>query len=366
MGIPEIIGLCGVQTIGLVLILSHKKFRTPQNFVLNMILLSMLIYFVFYYTYYSYTDYQYLIRYFICFAFISPPLIYFYCLTAMSGKFPNLKAVLPHLIIPLGLLVVSQLTFKNTNEILFSKTFLIILAAHALAHVIYPSLVLRKLVLIYQLKGNKCYTVLKYNKDKTIMIRLFVIMMLIHSVLLITRTILLCITKEYYDILEYINILFLLILSYVIAYHVITRPTAIHNKKKKQSIINFKQYSKSGLSEENARRIALQINKYFQEEKVYLNPSISLKLVSKQLKIPPHHISETLNGLLGQSFNDFTNNYRIEEFKLLVNDKKHKNYSILALAFEVGFKSKATFNISFKKFTKQTPSEYKASLRAKY
>nr|WP_320119591.1 AraC family transcriptional regulator [uncultured Marinifilum sp.] len=187
-------------------------------------------------------------------------------------------------------------------------------------------------------------------------------MMLIHSILLTTKTIIFGLTNTYYNSLEYINIFFLLILSYVIAYHVITRPTTIHKQKKKNAIVNFKQYSKSSLNEDDAKNIALKINKYFQNEKVYLNPNISLKIVSQTLNIPSHHISETLNGLLGQSFNDFTNNYRIEEFKLLLQDKKFKNFSILALAFEVGFKSKATFNNSFKKFTKQTPSEYKKSI----
>lgn len=280
----------------------------------------------------------------------------------MTRKLPKTKSLLPHLILPIGLLIFITIAYENANEIFLTKTFIIILAMHAIAHVIYPVLVIKKLGSFYQLEGKQILSVFKYNKEKTIMIRLFVIMMLIHSVLLITRTTLLCFTKGYYDSLEYLNIFFLLILSYLIAYHVITRPTIIHKQKKKHAIVNFKQYSKSTLNEEDAKGIALRINTYFQEEKVYLNSDISLKTISKTLSIPAHHISETLNGLLGQSFNDFTNNYRVEEFKLLVKDKKFQNYSILALAFEVGFKSKATFNAAFKKFTKQTPSEYKRSI----
>lgn len=362
MSISEIIGLCGIQTIGLILILSHKKFRTPTNFALNIILVSLLVYFMYYYVYYSNNNYHFLTPYFISFTFISPPIIYIYCLTVMTRKFPSLKTIIPHLILPFLVLCYISIYYGNTYEIFSQKSFIFILTIHTLAHIVYPIFVIKKLCSFYQLKGKQLLLVFKYNKDKTIMIRVFVIMMLIHSILLTTKTIIFGLTNTYYNSLEYINIFFLLILSYVIAYHVITRPTTIHKQKKKNAIVNFKQYSKSSLNEDDAKNIALKINKYFQNEKVYLNPNISLKIVSQTLNIPSHHISETLNGLLGQSFNDFTNNYRIEEFKLLLQDKKFKNFSILALAFEVGFKSKATFNNSFKKFTKQTPSEYKKSI----
>jgi len=38
-----------------------------------------------------------------------------------------------------------------------------------------------------------------------------------------------------------------------------------------------------------------------------------------------------------------------------------KNFSLLGIAFECGFNSKASFNRAFKKNTGLTPSEYKKS-----
>jgi AraC-like DNA-binding protein len=362
MELTEIILLCALQTLGLMVILLHKKFRTPANILLNVILFTMLIYYAFYYLSYSITDLKEYVPYFLCFAFVSPPAIYFYCHSIMTGELPKLKSVAVHMLLPLFLLICVSIFDFKADVILQKYIFIGMLLALGLLHILYPGLVVYKLSKLYHFEHFQIVGIFKYNKDKTVMIKLFVTMMLLHSALLVSKAIVFCVTKEYWNFLEVANIVFFLVLSYVIAYHVITNPNAIHRTKKKNTIVNFKQYSKSGLKEEEAKTIALRINKLFQEEKVYLETDILLSRISEKLNIPCHHITETLNGLLGQNFTDFVNNYRVEEFKLLLKDKKYKKFSILALAFEVGFKSKATFNSSFKKFTKQTPSEYIKSL----
>jgi AraC-like DNA-binding protein len=70
-----------------------------------------------------------------------------------------------------------------------------------------------------------------------------------------------------------------------------------------------------------------------------------------------------LNQYKLQSFFDYVNQLRIEEFKkqLLNPDKQH--LSLLGLAFECGFNSKAAFNAVFKKQTGTTPSAYRNTLK---
>jgi AraC-like DNA-binding protein len=89
---------------------------------------------------------------------------------------------------------------------------------------------------------------------------------------------------------------------------------------------------------------------------------MNLQKMSSLINEPPHQVTETLNRLLGQRFSEYLNNFRVEEFKNLLKQPIYQKYSILALGMEVGFNSKATFNAAFKKFTQQTPSEYKAAL----
>jgi AraC-like DNA-binding protein len=61
------------------------------------------------------------------------------------------------------------------------------------------------------------------------------------------------------------------------------------------------------------------------------------------------------------NFYDFVNKYRVEEAKRLLLDN-NRNYKIIAIAYEVGFNSKATFNRVFKKFTGLTPSDFKENI----
>jgi len=98
--------------------------------------------------------------------------------------------------------------------------------------------------------------------------------------------------------------------------------------------------------------------KFMTESKPYLQPEITLKSLSDELKVTSEYLSEIINTDLNKNFFDFINHYRIEEFKTQCKIEKNKNLNIIGLAFNCGFNSKATFNRVFKKSTGLTPSEY--------
>ncbi|WP_341225871.1 helix-turn-helix domain-containing protein [uncultured Arcticibacterium sp.] len=98
--------------------------------------------------------------------------------------------------------------------------------------------------------------------------------------------------------------------------------------------------------------------KNIEENKPFLNPKLTLSELAAQINIQPHVLSKTINEHYGKNFFELINGYRINEFKNLVKQEKFSHYTLLALAYEVGFNSKTAFNRSFKKITKQTPKEY--------
>lgn len=59
-----------------------------------------------------------------------------------------------------------------------------------------------------------------------------------------------------------------------------------------------------------------------------------------------------------KTFYDYVNEYRVEEFKRLVNETDISRYTLTALSEKCGFSSRASFFRHFKASTGITPSEY--------
>lgn len=94
------------------------------------------------------------------------------------------------------------------------------------------------------------------------------------------------------------------------------------------------------------------------EEKAYANPELTLTDLSKTLQTTPALLSRVINQGFAMNFNDYINYYRVEEVKEKLLDKANSHLTIMSLAYDAGFNSKATFNRAFKKVTGNNPKEY--------
>jgi len=95
-----------------------------------------------------------------------------------------------------------------------------------------------------------------------------------------------------------------------------------------------------------------------QRERPYLNSELGLPELAQIVNISTHDLSFVINQGFQENFFQFINRYRIEEAKVLLVSPKHKHLSILGIAFEAGFRSKTTFNTTFKKVTGLSPSQF--------
>ena len=123
------------------------------------------------------------------------------------------------------------------------------------------------------------------------------------------------------------------------------------------------RYQKSSLKAETSQQYIQAAQQLMQEKRLYLNEELTLHQLAAQLDVPTYHLSQALNEELQKNFFDFVNEYRVEEVKQKVADPTFQKYTLLAIALESGFRSKASFNRVFKRFTGMTPSEYKKNVR---
>lgn len=121
-------------------------------------------------------------------------------------------------------------------------------------------------------------------------------------------------------------------------------------------------YKKSGLQKQDLENIFNVLERIMTDNKLFLEPSLSLKELSDKVKIPQHHITQTLNTYAKQSFYDYVNTYRVKLFIEKLKKGDSDNFSLLGIAFDCGFNSKSSFNRIFKKHTDCSPSEYKNKL----
>jgi len=139
------------------------------------------------------------------------------------------------------------------------------------------------------------------------------------------------------------------------------KPISIkHTQVTRESIKEEKKdkYATSGLTKEVGEDLYKNLTHLFTKDEYYKKSNLSLNDLASELKVHPNYLSQIINKKENKSFYEFVNAFRIEEFKRLIKIPENRKFTLLALAYECGFNSKASFNRYFKKNTGQTPSEY--------
>ena len=114
----------------------------------------------------------------------------------------------------------------------------------------------------------------------------------------------------------------------------------------------------------DAEALAARIDKLMQTEKPYLNSQLTLERFADLLGVSSRQVSFTINRCFQQNFHEFINRFRVEEAKRLLGDEEFQERTILDIAQQSGFNSKATFNRFFKSFVGVTPSAYRQQISA--
>ena len=118
------------------------------------------------------------------------------------------------------------------------------------------------------------------------------------------------------------------------------------------------KYQKSTLSEEDIAEIHEKLQRLMVEQKPYKNPDLTLDELAKSLDVHPNYLSQVINSRERKTFYDLINEKRVDDFIKNITHPVSRQYTLLAIAYDCGFNSKASFNRNFKKYTGFTPSHY--------
>ena len=114
----------------------------------------------------------------------------------------------------------------------------------------------------------------------------------------------------------------------------------------------------SGEEEEN-KKIFIELNRIVVQDQLYLSSELSREDLAQLVHLNNARFARMIKECTGTNFNGYINDLRIDyAIKLL---KLHPNYTIRAIADEVGFNSTPILYNLFKKKTGMTPYEFKTA-----
>jgi AraC-like DNA-binding protein len=307
------------------------------------------------------------------FTILAGPLLYLYI---RSTKQPlSWKKALSHLAVFLFYLVfVTGWTIKASNEnpgapampasVIQSPIILVLLAVRYIHFFLYYAFS-RKALVSYRRSVDTLLS--PTGKADINWLRLltngYLILVVISFV-----TLLVMVTYPQQSYLLYITtIAFATPYIYISTYKSLQRPgiwqmavvPPVDSENIEKPIVSIQSVSRPGMSDDRKEEIVAKLIAVMEKDKLYQETELTLQDLSETLCFPTHQVSQAINEGLKKSFYDLVNSYRVEEAKRLLLNPKNTNYTILSVGFEAGFNSKTTFNTVFKKFTGQTPTEYR-------
>lgn len=147
------------------------------------------------------------------------------------------------------------------------------------------------------------------------------------------------------------------VLLFLLFIYTISIFSNLHPQVLEYNVIEKKDKNIFNLTENETQIILNKINYQMEENKLFLDPDLSLRNFAQILNIHENILSFIINQT-GRNFSLFLNTYRVNYFIELTRIKDLSNETILSLAYRSGFNSKSSFNRIFKEIMSTTPLQF--------
>ncbi|MCD4791886.1 MAG: helix-turn-helix domain-containing protein [Bacteroidales bacterium] len=297
--------------------------------------------------------------------FLFGPIMFFYVTTMIGEKNKMLRTDWLHFIPFILFLAVSIIFFRNpdfnTPNILQNDSFLslrVFIGVSFVCSIVIYTIIVFMFLHRYKLNIKNIFSftsekiTLNWVKILAVCFCILPIFTIFHGIghVVIGEPV----VYENYGVLKHQYIGFTAF-AFLYSYFGIKQPALFGNRGKlKQSNENNEpksnnicKYERSGLKEKDAQSYLKQLIDYVEIKKPYLNGTLAIQDIANELSISRHYLTQIINKKLEKNFYTFINEYRVAEFKLRLSDKTNKHIILIGIAYDSGFNSKSSFNISF-------------------
>ena len=111
--------------------------------------------------------------------------------------------------------------------------------------------------------------------------------------------------------------------------------------------------------------LGTKLQKAIEVDEVFTNPNLNIEQLATQLEVSSKELSRFVNENHHVNFSEYIMHHRIEKVKELLASPDEEKYTLVFIAEKSGFRSKSSFNASFKKLTGLTPRQYRRQLSSK-
>ena len=151
---------------------------------------------------------------------------------------------------------------------------------------------------------------------------------------------------------------FIAVFIYFISYNAFKNPNLFENIPEtvmKEVGIESQKKSDNKVSPENKQKIITEM----EMKTYYLNPDLTIHDFAKELQMSPRLISSFVNRYIGLNFNEWVNNYRVDNALKIMKSDEQNLFTIEGIGNDVGFKSRSAMYSAFKKKLGNSPGYYR-------
>lgn len=122
----------------------------------------------------------------------------------------------------------------------------------------------------------------------------------------------------------------------------------------------FKEILKAKARSVDDPLLNAKLQSLMEEKKIYKKEGLTIGKLAELMNEQEYRLRKLINGQLGfRNFNDFLNQYRINDACETLSDPAEMRKTILEIAYDLGYQSIGPFNKAFKDLKGITPSAYR-------